>query len=88
MTLVHQGSPSSLTSRTSDEKIQRQHDLFGQEGGLHEILDAIPNMVAILNENRQVVLANALLVDSLNDGDLMATLGRRPGELASCPSAI
>lgn len=88
MTLVDQGSPSSLTSQACDQEIQRQHDLFGQECGLTEILDAMPNMVAILNENRQVVLANTLLIDNLSEGDLRTALGSRPGELASCPNAI
>lgn len=71
--------------RSSDQEIQAQHQLFRDHPLLSKVLDGMPNMVAILNQNRQAVVANHALVDALGNGDLDKVLGNRPGEVANCP---
>jgi K+-sensing histidine kinase KdpD len=49
-----------------------------------QVIDAMPHLVAILNENRQIVAANKNLVKLLGDNDLDNVLGTRPGESVGC----
>lgn len=73
--------------RSSSQEIQEQNALFQDNQVLKQTLDAMPNMVAILNENRQIILANAALVNTLGNGELDRVLGTRPGEAVHCPHA-
>jgi len=74
--------------RSSSQEIQEQNALFQNNPLLKRTLDAMPNMVAILDENRQIVMANAALVNTLGNGELDRVLGTRPGEAIHCPHAL
>ena len=50
---------------------------------LRKLVDAMPGMVLILNEHRQVVAANRAVKQTLHTSD-DAVLGKRPGELVGC----
>lgn len=48
------------------------------------MLNAMPDLAAILNENRQIVFANKTLVDFLKVLDQSEIIGCRPGEAINC----
>lgn len=48
------------------------------------ILDILPNMVAILNKERQVIFSNAAFTKAIGKEGFEEGLGQRPGELLAC----
>ena len=48
------------------------------------VLNTIPNMVAILNKERQVVFANKAFTEMIGLKNFEEGLGKRPGELFKC----
>ena len=69
--------------RDSPAELQRRRDVLGTIPLLQHTIDALPDMVLILNGWRQAVGANRRLLETL-DCDLARVLGRRPGELLGC----
>lgn len=67
----------------SAEEIQWQ---FKMLLGLNcsRLLDALPVVVLILNQHRQLVFANQALLDLLGESNIKSVLGKRPGELFNC----
>lgn len=49
-----------------------------------ETLNAQPNLVAILNENRQIIFVNRTWFSAINISDIHDILGKRPGEAMGC----
>lgn len=66
------------------EEIKSDYLLLSESEVLSGIVNAIPNIILILNENRQIVFYNALLLQTLNIMDSDLVLSLRPGELLSC----
>ena len=84
-TLQTQYAPAE---RANAEDINRQIKYFESIPLQCEVLNAVPGIVVILNENRQIVFANCALnnfVESLKDG---SPLGKRPGEVLHCTHAL
>ncbi|MCX7719036.1 MAG: PAS domain-containing sensor histidine kinase [Candidatus Sumerlaeaceae bacterium] len=52
------------------------------------LLNAMPEIVLILNAQRQIVFANQALADLLGIGDLATVYGLRPGEALDCIHAF
>lgn len=48
------------------------------------VLEILPNMVAVLNEQRQVVYSNQAFTDAIDMDTFDEGLGQRPGELLAC----
>ncbi len=69
------------------EKISEQNNIFISSAGISFILDTIPNILMVLNDRRQVVLANNSLTEIAGEykEDL---LGARPGEILGCAHAL
>jgi signal transduction histidine kinase len=74
--------------RAAIGEIQEQARLFLGFSLLCKILDAVPDIIMILNENRQVVFANKALLDLLGVQRLDFTGGLRPGEVLNCAHAF
>ena len=70
--------------RSSPGTICRESELVSEHRQLIALIDAMPQFVAILNENRQIVGANKVLVELLGSGDPESVLGLRPGEAVQC----
>jgi hypothetical protein len=51
---------------------------------LKEVLDVLPNLSAILNEERQAIYVNQNILDLLGIKDINDILGERPGEIFGC----
>lgn len=70
--------------RASDEEIRELHGKFCREASAVTLLEAFPGPAMVLNEHRQIVVANRVLLDALGAGDPAELLGRRPGEALGC----
>lgn len=72
--------------RSDAETIVSQHNYFIKDKMLNYMLNSMPNIILVLNKNRQIVFANSKLEESLN-GRKEEYLGRRPGEVFNCKNA-
>jgi nitrogen-specific signal transduction histidine kinase len=71
-------------ARVPIEKILEDYQLVKQIHYIQEILDALPNIGAILNKERQVVYSNQTLFGFLGLPAMDSILGKRPGEIIDC----
>ena len=78
--LTHFASPE----RSNAEEIQRETDALSRVGNLDALLDAMPDLVMILNHNRQIIFANRNLREFGENHGCPAVYGMRPGELLRC----
>jgi signal transduction histidine kinase len=83
MHLQEPGSNSSPASRFSREELQEQAGEL-ERLSLMPSLDALPVLVAVLNESRQILHTNQPLLDFLNLQSPEDVLGYRPGEALGC----
>lgn len=86
--------PSSLPAETEFAPaarlerplLEEQYTELVDEGRITEVLDASPYIAMVTNTTRQIVYANSQLRRMLGmDGS--SVMGRRPGELLSCPNS-
>jgi len=70
--------------RNSDEEVRAQSEELAGAGYAREMLNAMPQIAAILNENRQIIFSNDSLVGYLELIDHRDTVGMRPGEAVKC----
>ena len=70
--------------RASAQDVAQQAQLVESQTLLALLLDNIPDLLVILNSDRQIVFANQSLADFLGLGDLTVVLGSRPGETLDC----
>ncbi len=77
---THFASPD----RSDQEAIVERAYLVSRQRQLCHVIDALPQFVAVLDGNRQIVGANRVLVDALGGGELAKVLGARPGEGLQC----
>ena len=61
--------------------------MLGDAPLLRQVLDAMPNIVAVMNDERRVVFANKSLLQLLGMGDVNGIIGMRPGEALCCTHA-
>lgn len=69
--------------RAPDTQLQRQTALFADALQV-ACLDAVPDIVTILNQQRQIVFANRSLVEFLGLQHREEVYGQRPGEALNC----
>lgn len=70
--------------RADRRTLRRQAEHFSAEQISSHLLDAVPSVLAILNEQRQIVYANKALLAFLQLDDPAAVLGQRAGEALDC----
>ncbi|UCF96624.1 MAG: hypothetical protein JSV89_15805 [Spirochaetaceae bacterium] len=70
--------------RARPATIRKQHRRISSINTLTNVLSAVPEFVAVLNQERQVVYANNALLEFLDAGSPRYLCGRRPGELLHC----
>jgi len=72
-------------ARLSSDEVQAQTAIMQDlRTTLGSILDSVFDIVMILNEERQVVFANRVLLEKLNIKDPACIYGMRPGEALGC----
>ncbi len=74
--------------RASQEEVAGHFEQLLVTPLVRDLLRAIPNIVLVLNYQRQIVLANDRLLEHLQLRDFEQVLGQRPGELLNCIHAF
>lgn len=74
--------------RASIGTLQTQADFWLEHPLLQRVFDTVPDIVLILNQERQIVFANKTLLQTLGLADEKQVLGLRPGEALGCVHAI
>lgn len=87
MTVATKKTLFADAERSSTEEIGQLHDELATYETVSRVLNAMPQFVALLDENRQIVAANSSLIDSLGSGNIETILGSRPGEMLDCQHA-
>ena len=70
--------------RASQHEVCTHFDALSATPLLQDLMRAIPNIVLVLNQKRQIVFANERLLEHLQLQDVREALGQRPGELLDC----
>ena len=70
--------------RASQKDVEQQNQIIRELLFVPQILNAQPNLVAVLNNHRQIVFANDAWVAALGLADIGSVLGKRPGEAMGC----
>ncbi|MEI6205965.1 MAG: ATP-binding protein [Desulfuromonadales bacterium] len=70
--------------RADDSQLSQQQRTVSQAAFITAMLNAVPDMMLILNEHRQIVAANKSLLSAFGVTDQSALVGTRPGEAVSC----
>lgn len=73
--------------RGAPELIERQWDYFQNMNLLDPVLSAVPDMVLVLNEYRQIVYGNEKFMEAFDNGRSESIIGMRPGEAIRCVHA-
>ena len=74
-------------TRSSQHEINSDVNYFKTLEGLKTFLDAIPSIVLVLNNNRQIVYGNRSVLSISDTNHLDDIYGKRPGELLDCAYA-
>ena len=69
---------------SSEEELNGQHEVFIKFEMLKIFMNSMPTSVLVLNNNRQVVCANKIFLESLQVRDVREIIGARPGDLFRC----
>ena len=77
-------APAERTSRT---KLRMEIDLASSSPIMTGLLDSVGGMLAVLDENRQIIALNTSLLQMLGIEDSGTVLGLRPGEVLKCVHA-
>ncbi len=75
------------SKKASKEKLWIDKNAIESIAQFKELLNALPYVAAILNEQRQIVFSNDVLLQTLGGISLEDILGLRPGEALSCINA-
>lgn len=77
-------SKFATAERSTTEEIKTENSLVINNKFIQELLNGIPNIVLLLNRNRQTIYANKQLIKLLNLTCIEDALGKRPGEILNC----
>ncbi len=70
--------------RKKIDQILKSHDEIIEIPFLRSILNLLPHLLFLLNQQRQIVFSNETMVEYLSLKDYQEILGLRPGELFKC----
>jgi K+-sensing histidine kinase KdpD len=73
--------------RASNEKLLIEKKSIESIGQFSDLLNSLPYVAAILNEQRQIIFSNDVLLETLGGVTIDNILGKRPGEVLSCVNA-
>lgn len=84
--VAHPATYFAPAGRDEPDELRREVQVVENTPFLQQVLDAMPGMVAILNNRRQIVAANSVLLNVL-DATVCQVLAKRPGEAVGCVRA-
>jgi len=70
--------------RSNQEEVVSSSTMIANQGFLGEALNAFPDVVLVLDKNRQIIYANKILLKLLNITCQDGVLSKRPGEAFNC----
>lgn len=70
--------------RSDQNILQWEIEYFKNMNNLTYFLDVVPNIVTVLNQNRQIVFANRTFAEALGYSSPEPLYGKRPGEALDC----
>ena len=70
--------------RAAKDHILKDYKELGKLSYLNRLIEALPYVATILNENRQIVFSNNSLLKYMGISDIRELLGKRPGETLRC----
>lgn len=87
--MSHQDLPTKFApaNRSCQEEIQSQAEYFSDSAVLRHFSDAVPDILFVLNKNRQIVHANRFACAVIGVENQTTLLGLRPGEALGCRRA-
>jgi diguanylate cyclase (GGDEF)-like protein len=74
--------------RLSQEEVLRQHNDWVHQEQVTLVSNAVPNLLLILNKQRQIVYSNKHFRNLAEIPDDLSYIGKRPGELLQCVHAF
>jgi Histidine kinase-, DNA gyrase B-, and HSP90-like ATPase len=74
--------------RATPVEVERQGGAFRENSVLCSVLDAMPELVMVLNRERQIVHGNRALAEFAAARNLPSFVGLRPGELLACEHGL
>ena len=77
-----------FAARGAPELFERQRSSLVADRRFRELLDAIPDLVMLLNDNRQILFANRALLRFCASHGSHDPIGLLPGEALSCQTAL
>lgn len=73
--------------RASIENVEADYNFLNNADWINSFINTMPEVVAIINQERQIVFGNRELLKLLNVKDLKDLIGKRPGEAMNCVNA-
>lgn len=70
--------------RASIENVEADYNLLNNSEWITSFINTMPEVVAILNQERQIVFGNKELLNLINVTDFKFLIGKRPGEALNC----
>jgi nitrogen fixation/metabolism regulation signal transduction histidine kinase len=70
--------------RVGDEEIRRQFQVVQGNVFFRKVVDVTPEILMVLNKERQTVYANQMAAEQFSEGDPDLLFGQRPGEIWGC----
>ena len=80
-------TPISPVVRDSEAELHRKIEIASNNPIINGILGTVQGLLAVLNENRQILAVNESLLTALGVGEGEQLLGLRPGEAVRCVHA-
>ena len=82
------GCENDTTTSAGTERVARQAAHFAPPSIAGQLLNAMPNIVFILNKFRQIIFANKILCELIGIQKPESLYGKRPGDVLACRSAV
>ena len=80
----HSHTHFAPSKRLNKEEIYRQSNKIAESDFLDNVLTNIPFVFLIINDERQIIYSNKILMKNLGYENLDSVLGLRPGEMFRC----
>jgi hypothetical protein len=83
-------SPNRIvpSDRAVKDEIFRDAKMIFEAPNIKEVLNSLPNVIIVINKNRQMVFGNKAYFTDIASGSYSDKLGFRPGELLGCIHSI
>ncbi|HEY3308352.1 MAG TPA: HAMP domain-containing sensor histidine kinase [Desulfuromonadaceae bacterium] len=82
--MTHAEPYAAPAGRSTEQDLSDEQLLIDQSEFVTTLMEAMPSLAMILNEHRQILIANDRLIQVFGISDFGRLIGRRPGEALGC----